>query len=1655
MRFEPHNITANVTLPGYCIESLLFDSAPTRIYRATRDSDGLRVILKSHNGTHIVSGTATCLRHEYEIARRFSSPGVIQVYELENCRNVPVMVMEDFGGESLDNLIGKHRFSVEEILKISLAITKGLAEVHAQEVIHKDLTPANIVYNAESGIVKIIDFGTSSHLTPAQAAISDPHIIAVSLPYISPEQTGRMNRSIDYRSDYYSLGASLYELITGQKLFDADEPIEWFHCHIAKQPTPAYQLNSDIPIALSNIVMKLLGKMAEDRYQSAWGIQADLQCCLEQLQKSGRIETFPLARHDVPNRFHIPQRLYGREKETQELLQSFENACMGKSEILFVSGYSGIGKSCLIRELYKPITKRKGYFVSGKFDQLHRNIPYSALIIALRDLVKQLLTESETRLEQWKYNILEALGGNARLIADIVHELELIIGPQPKVQELPPAEAEQRFLRVFLNFIQVFSDSSHPLVIFLDDLQWADMESLRILEHLLKPELATSHLLVIGSFRDNEVNAFHPFKLLLNEFNDKQVNIRELQLNPLDENDLTKLIADTLHSDTESVRPLAQLVEEKTAGNPFFVEEFLKFLLKKELIGFNYTKGSWEWNLDGIRAQAITDNVVGLMRNRVNGLPEKTLELLRIAACIGGRFDLKVISIVSGSSPNDVFQDLKPAIKDSIIAPTHDVILPTVRDSSLPTNLKTHFAFCHDRILQAVYELLSETERRLTHLNIGRLLLKRLSENERDEQIFEITNHLNAGLELIKTADERAAALGLNIEAGKRANASSAYQAAFSYFSTALKLLPDNSWHTQYDLTFDLFVHASEAASLKRDYATMDRLLDIALKATADPVDEARLYKIKVMALQAQGRLRESIDTAKRIMAKLGHKYPKTTSKRHIIAKLLKVIRKLHNRTVEELLDHPQMEDPKHLIASSIGSQIGRAAMFVEPHLLPNMVLYSLINQIEYGYATDALPVWAAYGMIVSCNLNKPKKGVQYAQLALELTKKFHAPCQTARVMHIYNAMIRHWNEPLANSLQPLHEAYRLSLDNGDFEYAGLAVAVRQFDALYAGQTLQAWKEDTLRYQETVGPLRQGMTADYLDVCLQLSDNLQGKAPDPKRLVGEYYNIIDKNEIHLNSGDISFLVVNREMSVWLNYLFRDNTEALNLVNKMRTYSGSFGGFFGVATNNMLESLVLLGNLAGFRGKARRTVTRRISRNQKKLERWSEHCPQNFRNKYLLVEAEKCRRYGNDFDAHELYEQSMAIASEQGFVHEQAIAAELCGEMHFEAGKYTLADPYLKKARDLYQQWGATAKVTDIEERYPHLLDSVSVHTGTTSQSIVNFDITALTKTLKAIASESNHKLMIQTVLESALEFAGAQKGCLVLRDAEGSLCVEAQHSLDGRTPELVDSLPVERGDLPQNLINYVIRTQKSIVIHDAQKRFEAIAGLKDDPYFINNAVRSIMCMAITSGNNDPHELIGFVYLENNLASGTFTQERFDTLEIIGMAAAGRLELTRKATFDGLTGLVNYDQFQYMLDLEISNARRHQHDLALLFIDIDHFKQFNDTWGHQLGDLVLRDVAQLIKAACRNADVVARYGGEELSVILPSTSRNEAMTIAERIRQTIEQHKVDHQGEKLSVTVSMGLAMFDPSNHDKNELIRLADLALYRSKGAGRNRLSAD
>ncbi|MFH0958355.1 MAG: serine/threonine-protein kinase PknK, partial [Pseudomonadota bacterium] len=977
-----------VTIAGYEIVSKIYTSQISEIYRAVRNEGKEPVVLKLLAKSRPRLQEIAQYRNEYRIACALQGlSGVIHVYGMEKYQDGLVIIAEDILGESLKSLMESEEFSLEYSLTMAIQICASLGQIHAAHVIHKNINPSNIIMNPHSGMLKIIDYGISTDLTHEDTALVSPGILEGTLAYMSPEQTGRMNCHIDYRTDYYSLGVTLYELFTRKLPFEANDPLELVHCHIAATPRSPKEINPELPEVLSNIILKLLAKNADNRYQSALGIKSDLEKCLRQIQKHGTAPNFKLACSDVPERFEIPQKLYGRDSDTENLLDAFARVSKGGKEVTLVTGEAGIGKTSLVKEVYRPVTGRGAYFVSGKFNQFGRNIPHSAVISACQKLISQILTESQESLADWKSRFLNALGNSGKIIAEVIPEIELIVGPQPSVPELGHIAAQTRFQIVFQKFMRVLCHHEHPIVIFLDDIQWADTSSIKLLE-LLMTDSDTSYLFLIGAYRDNEVDSSHPLFVTLEAFQKNHILINRIHLKPLRLEDVGELVADTLCCSNVDSEALADLVHQKTIGNPFFLKEFLQTLYQEKLIRFDFDQGAWQCDLESIRHHQIPNDVVDLMVRKIRKTPKVNQDLLKTAACIGTEFGIQLLSQAADVSPQDVVMDLKPSVSEGLIYPVGDGY--KLLELGIPVQeleMSVNYRFAHDRIQYAAYSLVPEQERPSIHQHIGQALLQKTFADPEGNTIFEAVNQMNLAISMVVSDAERHELAKINLEAGKRARESGAYEAAFTYFQTGIRVLGDNCWHRDYDLTLALCIEGTGAAYLTTRFDDVQELTSFVSRHAQRLEEKIPVYEMKIRALIALNDRAAAIQIALPLLAELGEKFPDNPSKGKVLADFVRTRLALSGRRIEAIEKQPKMSDQKKLGAMRIMETVVSAAYSVVPNLFLLMLFRMARLSVRYGGTPQSAFVYAGYGLILCSIIGDIRQGHRFGELALKLIK--------------------------------------------------------------------------------------------------------------------------------------------------------------------------------------------------------------------------------------------------------------------------------------------------------------------------------------------------------------------------------------------------------------------------------------------------------------------------------------------------------------------------------------------------------------------------------------------------------------------------------------------------------------------------------------------
>lgn len=1483
-----------ITLANYQITQQIYEGSHSRVYRAMRKDDGKPVIIKVLKQEHSTYRELARYQQEYKIISSLNLEGVIRTYGLEKHQRILAIILEDFGGESLRILLDNRDqpISYQEFLTIAIKITASLGLIHAKKIIHKNINPANIIYNPHNGLLKIIDFGIATSLNIERPQLKFAEDIEANLAYVSPEQTGRMNRVVDYRTDFYSLGVTFYELLTNQLPFNSSDSIELLHAHMAKQPIPPHYINSQVPPVISDIVMKLLAKNAEDRYQSCWGLEADLELCLYRWVTENNIVSFPLGKHDLRQSLQISQKLYGREVEIAFLITAFNRIASGKSELILISGYSGVGKSALVKEIYKPITAQKGYFISGKFDKLQRNIPYLAFLKAFKQLLAILLTENEEKIKQIREEIITALGDNGQVLVEVIPELKFIIGKQPPVPNLEPTEAQNRFNLLFCKFIKVFTKTEHPLVIFLDDLQWADNASLQLLQ-LLMTNVDSQYLLLIGAYRSNEVDSVHGLTLTLRKIAQAKTNIEKISLAPLKINHINQLLSDTFKSSLKKTQSLAKLVLSKTRGNPFFVNEFIKRLYGDKLIDFDFNcvdkqenSGGWYWDLEKIYQQQFTDNVVEFMTDKLQKMPLITQKSLKLAACIGNRFNLEQLEIVSFQSRQETSIALKTAITEGLILPLGNehksLELDVIQNATQELDsLNIEYKFTHDRIQHAAYSLILEEDKSAFHYQVGKRLWENLSVKSREQQIFIIVNQLNLGIDSINEQTEKLKLAQLNLDAGKKAQNSSAYTTAFNYFYQGLQLLRDSSWHSDYDFTLELHEAAAETAYFNGDLSKMEELIILIKKNALSLLDKVKIYEIKIQAYIAQNQPQAAVKTGLSILKLLGIIIPERPKKIQVLLSFFKIKNILKGRAIDDLANNSTMEDPYKLAAMRIMSRISSAAFFAVPKVFPFIVFQEVSLSLEYGNSPESAFAYVSYGLIMCKMVENIDIAYQLGKLSLKVLNNFdhnQIASLKCRTILVANTFIRHRKEHLQTTLNSLQQAYFFGLETGDLEYVSHCAFVYCYYSYLTGKELNNLAEEMASYSKILKQIKQQRNLALNELYRQAVLNLLGKSKHPCQLNGEAYQEAEMFPLHLKAGDSSVLHRVHLEKLILCYLFQDYQQALEHSQEAEKYLQSVEAMIAYTLFHYYDSLTRLALYPTASSLEQKAIIKKVINNQKQLSKWVEYAPQNHLHKFYLVEAERYKVLGLNREAREAYECAINLAKNQDFIQDEALSNELAAQFYLSNGKTNVAQVYLREAYYCYHQWGAKSKYEELERCYPFL--------QVKTQELLKQS--PLTNVERAVVKESSLETLLSKLMEVALKNAGAQLGILILnsyylptsqeiQSQSDRFFIVAEAQTEPDTVRVLDPQPLNKAKIPFSVINYVKRTSKSLVLNNAAEE----VSFSQDPYIKEYKPRSLLATPLIQ----KHNLIGILYLENNLISGAFTPERLELLEFLLVQAA--------------------------------------------------------------------------------------------------------------------------------------------------------------------------
>ncbi|MBZ4418354.1 ATP-binding sensor histidine kinase [Myxococcus sp. RHSTA-1-4] len=1451
----------------YTVTETLHESSRTLLYRGLRDSDRRPVVLKVLAPGHRPQDLER-LRHEYQLLGTLHLPPAVAPLALDTFRGMPALVMEDFGGASLDGQLGPP-METGRFLPLAIRLTAAVAELHQRNVIHKDLKPQNVLVHPGTGEVKLVDFGIASRLPDEHGPIGSTRWIEGSLPYMSPEQTGRMNRSLDQRSDLYSLGITFYEMLTGRLPFEAEDPLEWVHCHIARSPLPPADVLATVPEAISAIVMKLLAKQPEERFQSAAGLQRDLETCLAQWRASGSIAPFPPGeRDDGADRFQIPRKLYGRNEEQAALLAAFERVvATGTPELMKVSGYAGIGKSSLVHELHKPIVAARGLFASGKAAPYQRDIPYALGVQAVRELVLDVLAGSEESIAEWKQRLQAALGNHGQLIVDVIPPVEHIIGRQPPVPELPPTEAHNRFRTVFRHFIGVFAQKPHPLTLFLDDLQWADSGSLALLVDLLThPELR--YLFVVGAYRDNEVSASHPLMLMLERLRKAAAHVSSIVLRPLQEAHLAAFLGDALHCLPEEAGPLARLLEEKTAGNPFFAIQFLTALHDEHLIAFDASSRAWHWDIEKIRAKGFTDNVAELMAGKLQRLPTATQEALKLAAGAGSSVELELPATLLGRDEEETRTALWEAVRAGLLVCAG-----------------RRYTFVHDRVREAAYALIPEESRAAVHLRIGRFLMSRFGEAPADERLFDLVTQLNRGAGLIVDERERALLCRLDFRAGRRAKASSAYASAVGYLTQAARLLPPEAWSTHYEETLALHLELAESEVLVGHFQQADMLFSLMLEKARTHLDRVEVWTLRMRMYQVIGRPGDGVTLMLEGLRLFGMSLPDEDSALGgaLEAEQREVSLNLRGRRIADLVDAPVATDPnvraiiRLLVTAMPCANIGR------PRVFPLIVMRALNLSLRHGNTEDSCFTYSAYGTLLISVFGDIPSAFEFSEMSIRLNEKFGDLRQRGIILYLHAHFIHCWRKPMSTVTPILERVLPAFLDVGEFVFASYHGFWSTWLAVERGDTLDDVLREARKYVAFARESHNDVMRELITAEQQFVASLKGRTRELASFDDEQFS---ESECHAKLVRANFgtglvaLQIAKQVSA---FIFGRYDEALACAGRVAPEIGAVLATTIEATHHFYHALTLAALHPRVSEERQREFARLLTEELRRHELWARHCPENYQNRFALVSAEVARIEGRELDAERRYEEAIRSARDNGFVQNEALACELASKFYRGRGLPFAADAYLREARSCYSRWGADEKVRQLDQHHPQVRESQALAPAATfAARAEQLDLLSVVKASQTISGELVLDKLVRTLLQVVLEQCGARRGALIIpRDGELTLEAEAAFDEQGVTTKLLPSVPAASSSrVPISLIQYVRRTRERVILNDAVR-----ARYASDPYLAREKPRSVLCLPVLR----QAEVVAILYLENNLVSDAFTPERLATLELLATQAAISLE----------------------------------------------------------------------------------------------------------------------------------------------------------------------
>lgn len=1610
-------------MQNYKINHEIYSSLKRVVYRGVRLSDNAPVIIKTTTDEYSDKENIAKLQHEYAILKTLKSPHIIKAYGIEQFDHRSALIMEDNAFITLQEFMLQKKINLDLFFKIAKQLTSVLQEVHDAHIIHEDINPSNVLVKIEGENVNIclIDFHIATSLSQDQQSITSPEGLEGTLPYMAPEQTGRINRPIDKRADLYSLGATLYQLLTGKLLFTADSPIEWIHGHIAKQPKTPYEINPDIPLVVSNMIMKLLAKSPEERYYTAHGFLADLDHAMSEWLHTHTIDIFSLGEKDKTGIFQLSHKLYGRETDIEKLTAAYQRIRNGDRELFLISGYSGIGKTSLVNELHKPLTKQDGYFASGKYERLQQEVPYHGLIRAFQQLIRLLLTGGDEKIAYWRDRLNKVLYPNGQLIVDVIPEIEILIGKQPAVPSLPSAESRNRFELVFFDFIHAFAHKRHPIVIFLDDFQWADLASLNLIKQFLRDE-TLRYFLLVAAYRDNEVKGGHPLLEMIGTIEKYEVPVQHLEVKPLNLANVTHLISDTLNTQSD-VTSLATLIHEKTGGNPFFVNTFMKKIYDEKYLTFDVKKREWTWDLPVLKSMVISDNVTDIIIDNMTKLRVEAQQLLKLAACIGSTFDLSTLSLLNETTPAGIVFTLWPALQENLVIPLSDNYRYVLDNSDFSQVKNVAYKFSHDRIHQAALSMLSPNELATINFKLGQLLMSNLNENEREERLFEIVNHFNTCLENVAQSKHNIEIAQLFSKAGHKAKASVAYDSAIKFFDNAIFILGEKGFENHYELMFEIKIAYAECLHLNGKFAEAEAMFSSLLDIASNKLDKARILMLQALSYAVQGKRKKAIDACLMGLTTLGMKVPFKPNPNgfKIFIELIKVLWKIRGKSMDDLLDVKSATTLEEKLTIEFTSRVAETAYLEDPNLMALIGLKGLSFSLTHGYSPITSIHFNLLGIISVAGFKNYDKALEYGQLAIKIADKYDDIRISTSVYLTTNVLLTIWKLPYRKCFEQLDKVYTMGRQSGELLYAGYAASLVPPMMMLQGDKLDEIEEKIRNISPIADFINNVDALCTIHTLKKLIPALRDKKEIPA-FRDRVQAFLDKKIVYLHPVSYATSGILCLMGC---YVLEDwnNIEKIIESSEKDAKSDYMKPVFLTPEYYFFSAITYLSLYESHTKWERFKIKRKIYACFKKLRAYAKTCPPNFESKYQVVRGGLLQLQGKLNQAMEAYDLALQSAKDNNLLFVEAIVNEFIGRMFYNHQLPKQAKLYLQEAMILYQLWGSNSKVAKIMEFYTKFFvtrnntlssDNLLSKSLRKTTDKLHLDLDSIMKSTQVIFSKVRLEELVSALLKIAIENAGATRGVLLLLQND-ILNVAARCDSPDSEPELLQNIPLlEYKDLCLSLVQFVCNTKELLVLDNAS----ITLPYSQDNYVQERKILSVICVPILR----EERLLGVLYLENNLAPGSFSAERSEVLTLLAGQAAISIENAKLYSA--------YDQFVPHEFLEILGKKRIidirmgdqvQKEMGVLFSDIRNFTALSEKLSPTENFAFVNEYLRYMEPAIReHGGFIDKFIGDAIMALFLGNA-DDAVSAGVALQKLLEKFNIERiANNKLPINIGIGV-----------------------------------